>query len=233
MKFLSVVLVFAISLACAQADPALQHSEKLLQECNATYPVQQYSHLTIWLSISRGVGVQLSAAEKCFLLCLFRKYDVFDDNGNLRNGSAYVRKLLSAYPDIAKYRDVLMAQIFQIARSAKSFDDKCERAFVIHHQITLTVFTLRIARSIENVTHIKDETTSINAIESRENIDQQTSQQLEQNLKFFDALINDEATWGSMKGKVSTTPFCKVAKSMITLGPNYYAMTHTPPTINC
>ncbi|XP_065211216.1 uncharacterized protein LOC135839217 isoform X3 [Planococcus citri] len=211
MKFLSVVVVFTVSLACAQASPAFANSEKLLQECNATYPVQQYSNLKIWDLISSGVGVQLSGVEKCFLLCLFRRDVAFDENVNLRNGkaSAYVKDLLKGYPDIAKYKDVLMAQIFQITRSAKSYDDKCERAFVIHHQIALTVFTLRIAKSIE-----------------------ETSQQLEQ-FKFFDDLINDEAAWESMKGDTSTRPFCKLRKSMKTLRPTTHAVSHKPPTIEC
>ncbi|XP_065211215.1 uncharacterized protein LOC135839217 isoform X2 [Planococcus citri] len=213
MKFLSVVVVFTVSLACAQASPAFANSEKLLQECNATYPVQQYSNLKIWDLISSGVGVQLSGVEKCFLLCLFRRDVAFDENVNLRNGkaSAYVKDLLKGYPDIAKYKDVLMAQIFQITRSAKSIDDKCERAYVAHHHIILTIAMLQMTAGIEYL-HTKDM--------SKEN----------DYFKFVDDLINEEETWESMKSNTSTTAFCKLDKSIHTTNIHHYRIWHKNST---
>ncbi|XP_065211224.1 uncharacterized protein LOC135839222 [Planococcus citri] len=231
MKSLSVVLVFIISLACARAAPGYSPSKETFQKCKAAYTFKQDPDYKIWTSIYGGVGVQLTYEEKCFLHCILQKDNYFDDNGNLRHGSKYIKDLLNSYPDIAKYVDVLMSQIFQIARSVKSFNDKCERAFTIYHQIHLTIITLRMARSIENVTHIKDRT--FNTVESGNSVGRETSKQLRQYFGFFDGLINNEATWETMKGDTSTTPFCKVAKSMKIMQPGAFAISHKPETIEC
>ncbi|XP_065211209.1 uncharacterized protein LOC135839217 isoform X1 [Planococcus citri] len=213
MKSLSVVLVLIISLACTRASPGLWGTGKEPREkCNVTYRVQKFSDLKIWQNVHGGVDVQLNSAEKCFLYCLLRKDRFFDDNGYLRNGSAYLKALLNYYGSpIVKYRNLLAAQIFQIARSAKSIDDKCERAYVAHHHIILTIAMLQMTAGIEYL-HTKDM--------SKEN----------DYFKFVDDLINEEETWESMKSNTSTTAFCKLDKSIHTTNIHHYRIWHKNST---
>ncbi|XP_065211205.1 uncharacterized protein LOC135839215 [Planococcus citri] len=231
MKSMSVVLVFSISLACARADPAITSLEAI-KKCGGwnlgLTPLNE-----VWNFIAYGEDVKLSREQKCVLHCHMQEADFFNDNGYLRNGSAYVKALIHDIPSLGKYSDVLMAQIFQVARTARSIEDKCERAFVVYQQISWTITTLRIARGIEKVTHTKDTCISVNTVEGGQSDDQETSKKLEQYFEFFDALINDEATWESMKGNATTRPFCKVAESMKILEPKRSSISHRSSTIKC
>ncbi|XP_065211202.1 uncharacterized protein LOC135839211 [Planococcus citri] len=231
MKSLSVVLVLTISLACARATPGFADTKEGMQECNPSNTFQRNPHLKILDLITTGANVQLKHAEKCFLLCLLQRSNQFDKNGYLRNGAAYVKELLDLYKEIAKYSDILMAQIFHIARLARSFNDKCETAFVMYHHISMAILALRTARGIEDITHTKHKI--VNIVESTQIADQQTTQQLEQYFEFFDTLINDEATWENKTNNTSTMPFCQLQKSMKTTRPTTFSISHKPSTIRC
>ncbi|XP_065210353.1 uncharacterized protein LOC135838592 [Planococcus citri] len=195
MKSLSIALLFTLSIAFALASPAPdaaaaavpEKEQKATTECNATNPVQQNPREKIAVVVATGQKAQFSHEEKCFLNCFLQKVGFFDENSNIKNGSGLIKYTVKQAPELAKYSDVLIAQIFQISRSTKHFEDKCQKAFVVYHQFAQGVFTLAVAEGLQSLTGIKEKI--INAVENGQNVDQDIQKQVQQYLTFFDALV--------------------------------------------
>ncbi|WP_272686984.1 pheromone/general odorant binding protein [Providencia sp. PROV051] len=188
-----LVLALSLGLASATASPSQIEAkdDQALRECNVTNPVQRNPRLVVAQGIATGDRIKLSKEEKCFLLCFLQKVRLLNENAGIRNASGLIKYTLGQAPEIAKYSDVLIATLFQIDRSTKGFDDKCQKAFVVYHQFGQSIFTLAIADGLQSFTGIKDKI--VNAIENGQAVDQDISKQVEQYLGFFDALVTSFA----------------------------------------
>ncbi|XP_065210302.1 uncharacterized protein LOC135838552 [Planococcus citri] len=193
MNSFAVTLAFTLSLAIAFAAPSspvqtLSKADQALQECNATTSVKRDPRVVIFSSITTGDLAKFSHEEKCFLNCFIQKLGMFDENSNIR-GQALVNFTIRETPELAKYSDVIIAQVFQLARMTQGIDDKCQKAFVAFHQFATNVFTLQIADELQSETGIKEKI--INAIETGQHVDQEIAQRVKQYLNYFDKFSSE------------------------------------------
>ncbi|XP_065210303.1 uncharacterized protein LOC135838553 [Planococcus citri] len=146
---LSITFVFAVP--AAVSSDTVNKTRQASDGCNATKAIQQ-----IILSIAAGQRVKLTEEDKCHVNCFLKAVRFFDENSDLR-GQGLVNATLRQYPEAAKYSDVLIAKVFQLSRSTKGYDDKCQKAFVAFHQYATSIFELAIASDIEKATGVKNE----------------------------------------------------------------------------
>ncbi|WP_272536927.1 pheromone/general odorant binding protein [Providencia sp. PROV218] len=194
MKFFSIGSIISFSLlalSLAAPSPFQATEEKALQECNATNPVQRNIRQVISFGIAIGEKIKLTQEEKCHLLCFLQKVGFFDENANVR-GQRLVNFTLEQSPILAQYSDVIISQVFQLVRSTKGYEDKCQKAFVAYHQFNQGIFELFVAGALQTVTGVKD-TIGNSIANGKPAVDQDISQAVTVFLKFFDALMTDGA----------------------------------------
>ncbi|XP_065210313.1 uncharacterized protein LOC135838562 [Planococcus citri] len=201
MNSLQIVLVFSLSITFAFADPPSQSQspvvledkdKKATEECNATIPVQRHTRTVLGSAIATGSTFRLTQDEKCFLNCFLQKVGFLDANtSSIRNGPGLVNYTLRHSPELVKYSDVLIAQIFQINRVTRGFTDNCFKAYLIYHQFAQNIFVLAIADGLQSYSGVKDKLTT--ATQTGQDVNPDLSKQINEFLGFFDTLVTSIA----------------------------------------
>ncbi|XP_065210309.1 uncharacterized protein LOC135838559 [Planococcus citri] len=191
MNSFSFIFVFGLTLALAFAAGSSSNPEerrtKAAQECNATIPVSRNARDQVDKSVVFGGRANLTHEEKCFLNCVLQKVNFLDANSNIKNASGLVKFAIKDTPELANYSDIFIAQIFQISRSTKAIEDKCQKAFVIYHQFLQGTFSLAIASGLQTETGIREKI--VNAVETGQKLDASVPEQVKELLGNVDGFF--------------------------------------------